>query len=80
MDGARGAEEARDDLPLGAGVTDTIAMAVTGHRTRAVFDRYDIVSEADPQDASAKLQDLMGTISGTISGSSKKPKPVKASA
>ena len=49
-----------------AGVPDTIAMAVTGHRTRAVFDRYDIISEADLASASLKLQGLMGTISGTI--------------
>jgi integrase len=48
-----------------AGVTDTIAMAVTGHRTRAVFDRYDITSEADLDDAATKLQTLVGTISGT---------------
>jgi integrase len=50
-----------------AGVTDTIAMAVTGHRTRAVFDRYDITSEADLDEAAGKLQkSLAGTISGTI--------------
>jgi hypothetical protein len=55
-------------------------MAVTGHRTRAVFDRYDIVSEADLESASAKLQGLMGTISGTIGGSSENPKAAKASA
>lgn len=49
-----------------AGVTDTIAMKMTGHKTRAVFDRYDITSEADLDDAAAKLQGLMaGTNSGT---------------
>jgi integrase len=48
-----------------AGVTDTIAMAVTGHKTRAVFDRYDITGEADLDDAVVKLQSLVGTISAT---------------
>jgi integrase len=64
-----------------AGVTDTIAMAVTGHRTRAVFDRYDIVSEADLAEASSKLQDFAaGTISGTNGQSGTAARTAKASA
>ena len=49
-----------------AGVPETIAMKVTGHLTRGVFDRYDITGEEDLAEASRKLRALtMGTISGT---------------
>jgi integrase len=34
-----------------AGVPETVAMSITGHRTRAVFDRYDISSQRDKRAA-----------------------------
>src|SRR5215471_1558514 len=40
-----------------------VAMTVTGHRKRSVFDRYHIVSPGDLQDVARRLA---GTVSGTM--------------
>jgi integrase len=41
---------------IAAGVPEKVAMSISGHKTRAVFDRYHIVDATDVTNAMSKLQ------------------------
>jgi len=55
-----------------AGVPERVAMAISGHKTRSTFERYNITSLRDLQIAATKLEKYLQTQNGASSGQPEK--------
>jgi len=59
-----------------AGIPERVAMQMTGHKTRSVFERYNIVSEGDLELAARRLQAYYAEASKLVDNAATAPKVV----
>ena len=58
-----------------AGVPESVIMKITGHSTRAMFDRYNTVDVDDARDAVKEMSSLLGILDQNLDQDTKKGQP-----